>query len=90
MSVKGKTGSMGVPSVGVQSPTPAECAATGGHCWREASQVVMRMSADGYATWELPDGSWQAQPPEFQRTCKHCGKRQVGTPQEQIRWEDEP
>lgn len=45
--------------------------------------------AMGGHCWESDDGirhGWQHI--EHIRACKHCGKRQVGTPQESIDWRD--
>lgn len=27
-------------------------------------------------------------PPQYPETCKHCGKRRIGTPQESMRYRD--
>ena len=56
--------------------SPALCQDVGGHCWKDTTEQIV------YTT--TPP---QYPPPE--RTCKHCGKRQVGTPQEAVKWEDQ-
>ena len=53
---------------------PARCVEVGGHCWVEK---------------KIPPWPFTGkEAPPLLRTCKHCEKGQVGTPQEAIRWED--
>ena len=52
------------------------CLAAGGHCYEQDT------------TWYLGGTPVGVAAPGHSRTCKHCGKKQAGTPQQDIRWED--
>ena len=36
-----------------------------------------------------PDTSYSFEETVYRRHCRHCGKKQTGTSQESIRWEDD-
>jgi hypothetical protein len=36
--------------------------------------------------WEMQNSVLLSNPPQYIRICKHCGKKQTGTSQPEIRW----
>ena len=38
--------------------------------------------------WVEADYVLTSNPPQFDRSCKHCGKRQRGVRQPDVRWDD--
>lgn len=69
----------------------------GGPNMADETGVLKRAMADGKLCDALGEHFWQesdamllSNPPQRLRTCRTCGKEQIGTPQPPIVWRDYP